>query len=37
MLRETGREAEAAVLVEGVAPANEVLPPAPPTDTPARG
>jgi arylsulfatase A-like enzyme/Tfp pilus assembly protein PilF len=37
MLRETGREAEAAQLVEGVPPALEVLPPAPPTDTPARG
>jgi choline-sulfatase len=37
MLRETGREAEAAELVEGVSPAHEVMPPAPPTDTPARG
>jgi arylsulfatase A-like enzyme/Tfp pilus assembly protein PilF len=37
MLRETGREAEAAKLVEGVAPAHEVLPPEPPTAAPARG
>jgi tetratricopeptide (TPR) repeat protein len=37
MLRETGREAEAAKLVEGVAPALEVLPPEPPTAAPARG
>lgn len=37
LLRETGREAEAAKLVEGVAPALEVLPPEPPTATPARG
>jgi arylsulfatase A-like enzyme/Tfp pilus assembly protein PilF len=37
MLRETGREAEAAKLVEGVAPALEVLPPEPPTETRPRG
>jgi choline-sulfatase len=37
MLRETGREAEAAKLVEGVPAAHEVLPPEPPTETPARG
>jgi len=37
MLRETGREAEAAKLVEGVAPALEVLPPEPPTAPAARG
>ena len=37
MLRETGREAEAAKLVEGVAPAHEVLPPEPPTATHPRG
>ena len=37
MLRETGREAEAESLVEGVAPALEVLPPEPPTETRPRG
>jgi len=37
MLRETGREAEAAGLVEGVGPALEVLPPEPPSETHPRG
>jgi tetratricopeptide (TPR) repeat protein len=37
MLRETGREDEAATLVDGVAPALEVLPPAPPTESYPRG
>ena len=37
LLRETGREAEAAKLVEGVASALDVLPPEPPTETRPRG
>ncbi len=37
MLRETGRQAEADELIEGVAPAAEVLPPEPPTEIRPRG
>jgi Flp pilus assembly protein TadD len=37
MLRESGRKSEAETLVEGLAPALEVPPPQPPTDTRSRG